>query len=73
MAAAIDNKGGTNPDVKINKTYEKLPDADLVIVTVQYDYIRIKENIGLKVRPDCKVISLEEVLRSALERNKNES
>ena len=67
LVAAIDNKGGTNPDVKIYKPDDKLPDADLLIVTVQYDYQRIKESLASKVGPDCTILSLEEVLRAALE------
>ena len=72
LVAAIDNKGGTNPDVKIYKPDDKLPDADLLIVTVQYDYQRIKESIAANVGRDCTIVSLEEVLRTALERKEHE-
>ncbi|MCC6093440.1 MAG: glycoside hydrolase family 99-like domain-containing protein [Eubacterium sp.] len=69
LIGAIDNKAGSNPDVQVFRPTEKLPDPDLIIVTVQYDYSGIKQKLAKKVGDNCIILSLDEILRLALERN----
>lgn len=62
---AIDAKGDQlNSNIPVYIPEDEIPEADVIVVTVTFDYNNIKEN--LKQRTDIQIISINDVVHELL-------